>query len=139
MNSLPQANNCCSSQVTEQTKTASTTSQTRTATVRPRVNIYEGEQAFVVDVEMPGVDENNAEIVLEKNLLSVKGTSQPTTREGFQRVYGFAHQYSYERTFQVPEGIDRDGLTATMKNGVLTVTLPKAAKVQPQKVTIKAG
>ncbi len=121
------------------TETTAGKTPTRTTTVRPRVNIFENETAFLVDVEMPGVDENNAEIVLEKNLLSVKGSTPPVTREGYQHVFGNPHQDSFERSFQVPEGIDGDGLTASMKNGVLSITLPKAAKLQPQKVSIKAG
>lgn len=140
-------NGCCggtscddqSQKVSSSTSANVNTTTSRTTTVRPRVNIFENETAFLVDVEMPGVDENNAEIVLEKNLLSVKGSTPPVTREGYQHVFGNPHQYSYERSFQVPEGIDRDGLTASMKNGVLSITLPKAAKLQPQKVSIKAG
>lgn len=136
---LSQANNCCNTTESTTTSAHNAASNSKIASVRPRVNIYENDTAFLVDVEMPGVDEASAEIVLEKNLLTIKGTTQPTSREGYQKVYGFAGQYAYERSFQVPDSIDRDGLTASMKNGVLSVTLPKSAQLQPKKVAIKAG
>lgn len=123
-----------------ETEVASNSQQeVRYVRVAPRVRVVENANEFRVIAEMPGVDENGTEITLEKNVLKLVGRTELNQPEGYELAYGYFRQRQFERAFTVPEGIDREGLGATIKNGILTVTLPKAKELQPTRVAVKAG
>ncbi|MCG6157884.1 Hsp20/alpha crystallin family protein [Rubinisphaera margarita] len=106
---------------------------------RPRTDIRETDQAYLLQADMPGIDESTAEVTVEKKVLTIRGTTQPYTPEGFENVYRESDQRFYERVFRLPEEVDPTALEATVKNGVLTVTLPKRQEAQPVRVRINAG
>ena len=106
---------------------------------RPHVDILDGEDAVLLIADMPGVDESSTDISLENNLLTIRGEVKPTEVPGHELVYAEYAQGNYERTFTLSAEIDRTKIEATIKDGVLRLTLPKQKEAQVQKIAITAG
>jgi HSP20 family protein len=106
----------------------------------PKVDIYETEDKIVLSADIPGVDVNTVEVLLEKNILKIHGTLAKDTTEEKRRLYYAEYDSGdYSRTFTLAEDVDRDKIEATVKNGVLNVVLHKAEPVKAKKIAIKAG
>ena len=103
----------------------------------PAVDIYETEGDIVVKAEAPGVDKKDISVDINDGVLTVKGERKNTEEvkeENFyrqERVYG-----KFQRSFQLPEGTDYDKINADFKDGVLTVTIPKAEAKKPKRITV---
>jgi HSP20 family protein len=104
--------------------------------VAPDVNIYENEQGFVVQAEMPGVTKEGLEITLEGSTLSFTGRRAEESVPG-QVLYRESRAPHYRRAFELDPAIDTDRISAEMQQGLLTLTLPKAERVKPRKIEIK--
>lgn len=105
----------------------------------PLVDIVETEQALLLVSELPGVDESGVDVTIEKNILTIKGTVGRETPDGFKLGYEEYGVGDYERSFTLPNEIDREGIQASMRDGVLTLTLPKTKQAVARKVTVTAG
>jgi len=105
----------------------------------PRTDVFETGEAIVVVADMPGVVEDSVDITLEKNVLTIKGGVDVPEREGFKLTYGEYRDGDYERSFALSEGVDRDGIEAMVKDGVLRLTLPKSKETAARKIPVKAG
>ena len=105
----------------------------------PRVDIRETETDVVLIADMPGVDESSVSIDLEGSELAVRGKFVPKAPEGYSLTYREYGSGDYERTFTLGDTIDRDGIEAVVKDGVLRLTLPKAKEAQPRRIAVKAG
>ncbi len=105
----------------------------------PRSDIYETEDNVVVVVDMPGVDEDNIDITLEKNILTISGDANLESPEGYSLIFAEYEVGDYERSFRLSNQIDRDGIEATYKNGTLRLNLPKAAIAKTRKISVTAG
>lgn len=124
----------------QESETPQGTERTRSRKVYiPLVDITESEDALMLVADMPGVDEQGVEVVVEKNVLTVKGTVGPETPPGYELSHGEYGVGDYERSFTLPNEIDREGIVATIKDGVLSLTLPKARQAIARKVTVTAG
>lgn len=103
----------------------------------PSVDIYESENALVLSAELPGIEEDDIEIKIENNTLTLKGErkfEKETKEENYHRVeraYG-----SFSRSFTLPHYIDHDKIKAEHENGVLKITMPKKPELKPRKVKI---
>ena len=124
---------------TQSTETGNACCVTPQQTVRPRADIYEQEDAWLVLLEMPGVDESGADVALEKGVLKITGEVAAFATEGFQKRYGGLCARRFERSFRLPEEIDASAIEAEVKAGILRVRLPKAAAALPTKIVVKAG
>jgi HSP20 family protein len=126
-----------------QKREASSPVETERTTVRkvfiPRVDIHETQDAIVLLADMPGVDERSVDITLEKNVLTLLGKVEPETFEGLQPSYVEYETGDYERAFTLSDEIDRDKIEASVKNGVLELTLPKAETVKLRKISVKSA
>ncbi len=105
----------------------------------PRADIYETEEAIVVVADMPGVDANSVDIMLEDNVLTINGYVEPEQPVGYSLAYAEYQVGDYERAFTVSDQIDRDGIEAVVKDGVLRLYLPKVTEARRRKIAIKAG
>ena len=92
----------------------------------PLVDIYENGDSIFVIADMPGVDEQGIDISMEKNLLTLKGTVSTMDPVGCSLTYAEYGQGDYERVFTISNEVDRDAVEATIKDGVLRLTLPKS-------------
>jgi HSP20 family protein len=104
----------------------------------PRFEMTEGKDAYVVRADLPGIEEDDVEISLTKNELTISGHREQEHREPDARTYtserAFGH---FTRSFTLPEGADQEHLRAEMKNGVLTLTIPKRREVKPRRISIE--
>ncbi|HVZ50649.1 MAG TPA: Hsp20/alpha crystallin family protein [Pseudolabrys sp.] len=103
----------------------------------PAVDIVERDQDYVITAEMPGVPAGNVDVRLADERLTIKGEKEDKSDEERKGVHISERRYgSFQRTFRVPEGVDRDKIAASFANGVLTVTLPKTAEAMKAERTI---
>lgn len=108
----------------------------------PAVDIAESEKAYEITAELPGMDEKNIEVKVANGNLTIKGQKQEEKEEKKKDYYLHERHFgSFERSFEVPEGVDADKIEANFKKGVLTVTLPKKAEAQKpaKKIEVKAA
>ncbi len=106
---------------------------------RPAVDIKEEENQFTILADIPGVDPKEINVTMENGILSIKGERKSENVEegkGFRRVERNAG--SFYRRFSLPDTADAEKIEAKSKDGVLHIVLPKHAKVQPKRVTIKS-
>lgn len=93
----------------------------------PAVDIYETEEALVMVADMPGVDEENLQIEVARGILTLEGD--------FGREEGYRTEYY--RQFKLSDRFDADAGEAALKDGVLTLKLPKSETEKPKKITVK--
>jgi HSP20 family protein len=108
----------------------------------PAVDIAESEKAYEIMAELPGMDEKNIEVKVANGYLTIKGEKQEEKEEKKKDYYLHERQFgSFERSFEMPEGVDADKIEANFKKGVLTVTLPKKPEAQKpaKKIDVKAA
>lgn len=104
----------------------------------PRADIFETSRDIVVMADLPGVDEKDIDITVEKNILTIKATVQPEMPSGHSLTYAEYPVGDFLRKFTLPNEIDREGIAATMKNGVLRLVLPKSSSAQVRKIQVKS-
>ena len=104
----------------------------------PPVDIMEKDNAIVLFSDMPGVDEKSVDITLEKNILTITGTIEPEQYKDYRIAYAEYNIGDYRRSFTISDTIDQDNIKATVKNGMLTLTLPKAKPARAKKIEVKA-
>ena len=104
--------------------------------LQPQVNVVETKDAYILEAEMPGVNKDGLEVLLEANELTIVGRrSQPI--EQARLVYRESLDRDFRRTFELDPTIDTSKITARMENGVLHMELPKAEQVKPRKITVE--
>ncbi len=104
----------------------------------PPVDIYETEQhELVIKAELPDMKREDIGVTFENNVLTLKGErkgEQEISRDRFQRVERF--QGSFSRSFTLPATVDASRISATYKDGVLTVRLPQREEAKPKQITV---
>jgi HSP20 family protein len=103
--------------------------------ITPEVNIFENKDGYILEAEMPGVNKEGVEITLEGNEITILGHRQPETLKA-EVLYRESRQTDYRRVFELDPAIDTAKISAKVEQGVLTLTLPKAEKVKPRKISI---
>jgi len=113
-----------------------------TVAAMPAVDVTETDKAYEVSAELPGMDEKNIEVKVANGVLTIKGEKHDEKEEKKKDYYLRERNYgSFQRSFQIPEGVDTDKIEANFTKGVLTVSLPKSAETQKaeKKITVKAA
>lgn len=105
----------------------------------PRVDVTETPDAYVLTADVPGVSMDAIEVTVEDDRLELSATRDPSAPEGHRPTIRQFSEGGYRRAFKIPEAIDRSAVQADLRDGVLRITLPKAAPVRPQKVQVRAG
>jgi HSP20 family protein len=108
----------------------------------PAVDVVETEKAYEVTADLPGMDEKNIEVKVADGVLTIKGEKLHEKEEKKKDYYLQERSFgSYQRSFELPEGVDTDKIEASFKKGVLTVTLPKKPEAQKQtkKIEVRAA
>ena len=127
-------------QVKEKQEVATPAEQTRPGAVfSPNVDIYENDHTITLLADLPGVSTEDLEIDLRDSVLTLSGDVHPFESEGEQYLiaeYGVGRFY---RQFTLSEVIDQERIDAKLKDGVLTLTLPKVEKATPRTITVAAG
>ena len=103
----------------------------------PEFDVKEMADAYVIEADLPGVEEKDVDVNLSGNQLSISGKRESTREEDGTTYYAYERSYgSFTRAFTVPEGVDTENVQAELKNGVLTVHLPKKAEVKPKRISL---
>ena len=105
----------------------------------PPVDIEENKDSFVIKAEMPGFNEENIKLYVEKHVLhiSAESSSNESEKEGKKYLVRERKVSSFERSFTLPEGVNEEALSASYNKGVLTVSIPKAEKAEVKKIDVK--
>jgi len=104
--------------------------------VAPEVDIFETQDGYVLQAEMPGVNKNGLEITLEGNEITIVGHRQVEPLNG-EPLFRESRHSDYQRVFELDPAIDTSRVSAKVDQGLLTLTLPKSEKVKPRKITVE--
>ena len=102
----------------------------------PVTDIFETPEALTVVLEMPGVDRNSIEANVENDVITIEGRIDFAKYEGMQPVYTEYNVGHYARSFQISNKIDQSKISAEMKDGVVTLVLPKVEQAKPRKIKV---
>ncbi|HWQ14374.1 MAG TPA: Hsp20/alpha crystallin family protein [Roseiflexaceae bacterium] len=108
-------------------------------TVSMPLDLYETDEAYVVTAFMPGVPSDKLDIQVQQNILSIRGevsVEQPKDGRYLMQERGSG---VFARSIRLPTPVDADSIVATLKDGVLTITLPKSESVKPRRIAVKAA
>ena len=105
----------------------------------PKVDIFETNDCVTLVAELPGSSEDDTDITLERNVLRIRATKGLPVPTSSEPIYMESSSGIYERIFIISDAIDRDGIEATVKDGLLRLVLPKAKQAIARTVTVKAG
>lgn len=102
----------------------------------PRVDIREDAEQFTVVADMPGVDGKSVEATVQNRVLTIEGWSRPEKPKDHETLGQEIGGGRYRRDFTLPDAVDPDRIVARVKNGVLTVAIPKKEEVKARKIQI---
>jgi HSP20 family protein len=103
----------------------------------PTSDIYETQDALTVILEMPGVEKSNVNVSVEDGLLHVDGRLDLSKYQGLQPLYTEYNIGHYSRSFQLSSKIDQSKIEAALKDGVLSLTLPKVEEAKPRTISVR--
>ncbi|MGC9323560.1 MAG: Hsp20/alpha crystallin family protein [Desulfomonilia bacterium] len=104
----------------------------------PNVDITETAHALMIHADMPGADERNLNITLENDVLTIEAQVEDIRVKDHTLSYAEYEVGDYYRAFTINEAVDREKIEATLKNGVLSVVLPKAEEAKTKSIPIKS-
>jgi HSP20 family protein len=104
--------------------------------VSPNVNIFESNEGYLLEADMPGVNKEGLEVLLEGNSLTLVGRRAPAEAPQGNLIHRESLEADYRRVFELDPAIDTKKIAAHMEQGVLRITLPKAEKVKPRKIAV---
>lgn len=102
--------------------------------IAPRIDVYETDTAFVLVGDMPGVRPEGLDVVAERDVLSIRGRVTRPERPPEHQEYELV---DYFQTLALTEDLDASGVSASLKDGVLRITIPKSPTVQPKKIHVR--
>ena len=117
-----------------------TSSPTTAGAWSPSLDVEESEDAFVLHVELPGVSAEDIDLNLEDGVLTISGERRfydEKSTDGFRRVE--RHFGRFHRSVRLPDRVNPDAVEATHKDGMMTITVPKAEEAKPRRIEVKAG
>ncbi len=107
--------------------------------VLPAVDVFEDESGITVLADMPGVSKNELELKVEGDTLSIEGGVHTLAPEGLEALYAEVRVPRFRRTFTLSRELDTAKIEANLKDGVLTLRMPKKAYAQARRITVTAG
>jgi HSP20 family protein len=114
--------------------------QLAAGTFVPPVDIYEDEHNLVLKLEIPGVNEEDLQVSLENNILTVKGERKFEKEEREENFHRIERRFgAFTRTFRMPNTVDGENTSASYDKGILKITLAKRAEAKPKQIKIGVG
>ena len=104
----------------------------------PRVNVFDNGNALILKADVPGVNEKDLQVSINQGALSISGERKSDAPQGYAVHRQERGAVNFSRAFVLPIPVDTDKTTATITDGVLTVTLAKAPEAQPRKIGVVA-
>lgn len=105
----------------------------------PQVDILEVADGIVLYADLPGLAEDQLDVTVERNLLTIRGRVSEIVPEGYEPIHQEYGVGDYERAFTLSNEVDRDGISASLVNGVLRLHLPKTRETAPRRIVVSAA
>ena len=106
----------------------------------PSMDVMETDKEIEITAELPGLEEKDVQINVSDNLLTIRGEKKAEKEEKNKNYRHIERSYgSFERTLELPEGVNADAIKANISKGVLKVTVPKPAPAQAKKIEVKSA
>ena len=121
------------------TRTDSGTEAEQQRAVLPAVDVFEDASGITLVADMPGVRTEQLELKVEGDALLIEGGVQTLTPENLEAVYAEVRVPRYRRSFTLSRELDAARIEANLKDGVLTLRIPKQAHAQPRRISVTAG
>lgn len=102
----------------------------------PQTDIFETSEALTLVLEMPGVDKGSVEVKVENDVLNIEGRVDFSKYDGLQPLYAEYNVGHYARSFRLSSKIEQEGISAELRDGVMTLVLPKAEKAKARKIQV---
>jgi HSP20 family protein len=106
--------------------------------LRPPVDIYEDADGITLMADMPGVSRDRLTIEVDKDMLLVEGDARIDMPEGMEALYADVRSTRYRRSFTLSGELESGQIDASLKDGVLSVRIPKRAEVRPRRIEVRA-
>lgn len=106
---------------------------------RPAADIVETAGGFEVVVDLPGAREEDIDVTIERDVLSIRGSVSPAENGEFEEIHSEFRVGDYFRRFTLPDNLDRDSIDASLKDGVLTLKFSRVAEAGPKKVAVRSA
>jgi HSP20 family protein len=107
--------------------------------LRPPADIFEHADGITLCLDMPGVAKERLKIQTDKNTLTIDGDVQIAMAQGMEALYAEVHSTHYRRSFTLSGELESDKAEANLKDGVLTLRIPKRAELRPRRIDVRAG
>ena len=107
--------------------------------VPPAVDVFEDASGITLLADMPGVSRDQLELKVEGDALLIEGSVQPRTPDGLEAIYAEVRVPRYRRSFTLSRELDTTRIEANLKDGVLSLRIPKQEHAQPRRITVTAG
>lgn len=104
--------------------------------LRPAVDIYEDATGITLKADLPGVSRDRLDVQVDGQRLSIDGRAEIEMPEGMEAIYADVHSTRFRRSFTLSNELEGEKISAEMKDGVLTLHLPKRAELQPRKIQV---
>lgn len=106
----------------------------------PRVDIEERENAYTIKADLPGLDKKDVSVTIENGVLRIEGEKKHEYKQEKGKYYHLERSYGkFCRTFALPDSVEAEKIDASMKNGVLELTLPKKEQARPKAIEVKVN
>jgi HSP20 family protein len=127
--------------LSQRTETAAQAPKTREdqPVLRPLVDIYEDAHGITVQADMPGVTRERLNIQADRNNLSIEGDAVIDMPARMEAVYADVQATRYARSFVLSGELETDAIDAKLKDGVLTIRIPKRKEFRPRKIEVRTG
>ncbi len=107
--------------------------------MRPPVDIFEDDTGITLLADMPGVSKDRLDIQVDKDTLSIAGEVDISMPEGMEALYADIRSTRYERGFALSGEMDTEKIVAVLRDGVLSLRIPKRAELQPRKIKVQVS
>jgi len=118
---------------------AAPTGQDNQRAVMPAVDVFEDASGITLLADMPGVPKEQLELKVEGDELMIEGTVQPRTPDSLEPIYAEVRVPRYRRSFTLSRELDSSRIEANLKDGVLSLRIPKQAHAQSRKINVAVG
>lgn len=109
------------------------------AAILPAVDIFEDDGGITLHADMPGIAKQALNVSVEGNVLNIEGNAELPVPEGMEALHADIRATHYQRSFTLSSEMDTEKVDASLKNGVLTLRIPKREELKPRRIEVQLG
>ena len=125
------------SKVTEPASQSVNQSRHQEPAIRPAADIFEDDSGITLQADMPGVSKDRLEIQIDSDTLTIEGQLELAMTEGMQALHADVRASRYQRSFSLSSELDAEKIEASLRDGVLTLRIPKRGQYKPRKIQVR--